>query len=59
MALGRPKSRIISMSGVTQQLLHDGHRKDIPTQTEGRELGTAAQNRQGGLKLGLCDPTLL
>ena len=46
-------------SDVTQQLLHDGHREDIPTQTEGPELGIAAQDRQDGLKLGLCDPTLL
>ena len=46
-------------SGVTQQFLHYGHRENIPTQTEDPELGTAAQNRQDGLKLGLCDPTLL
>lgn len=44
---------------MTQQLLHDGHGEEVPTQADGPELGAAAQGRQDGLLVGVLDATRL
>lgn len=43
--------------GVTPQPPHDGHGEEVPIDTEGPELVTAAQGGQDGLKVGFCEST--
>ena len=44
---------------MSQQLFQDGHGEEVPTQTEGHELETAAQDMQNGFQVGVSDPRLL
>lgn len=52
-------AQLAQPDGVTQQVLQDGHGDGVSTETEGRELGAAAQDRQDSSELVVHDPTLI